>query len=207
MVLRGHLASRRAILFRRDCAATGPGEIAGFRFGPLDAAAFAAADLFAERNRRARFTARLAAGHRCFGFTDETGVPVAYLWLTRANAGGAVPVGPGVDLLPDAGDAYVWDCRTAEAAQRRGLYANALLRLAGLAAAEGADAIWIDCAPDNAASIAGIVRAGFAPAARWRIRRLGPLRTFASDNGVRRLGTAPLEVPLVALKRPETGRS
>jgi hypothetical protein len=76
------------------------------------------------------------------------------------------------------------------------LYRAALLQLAAQAGDEGSQAIWIDCAPDNAASIAGIGSAGFAAVARWSVQRIGPLRIFHAENRLIRIGGNELAVPL-----------
>lgn len=199
MALLGFLTLRKAILFRRDTGNSTPPPVAGYEFRQFKAPSFVDAPLFAAKDRAARFRARLAEGHRCFGFVDATGAPVAYLWFTRPGAGDAVHIGGGVRLEPGENDAYVWDCRTAEATQGRGLYRAALQQLTALAGSEGASHVWIDCAPDNAGSIAGIRRAGFSDVLRWWVIRAGPFRIFLARRGPCRIGTGPLKVALTTL--------
>mgnify|MGYP003652498933 CR=1 FL=1 len=201
MALRGFLTRREAILFRRDTGDITPAPVSGYEFRQFHPPAFEDAPLFSARDRAARFRARLSEGHRCFGFVDAEGAPSAYLWFTRPGAGNVVPIGGGVRLEPGGGDAYVWDCRTVEAAQGNGLYRTGLQSLAALAGSEGARHVWIDCAPDNAGSIAGIRRAGFNDVLRWQVVRAGPVRIFLGRQGPCRIGVGPLKVPLTALSR------
>ena len=187
------------MLFHRSAASDTKIEPpAKFTFAELNDDAFDHSPLFSVRNRHERFRRRLAEGHRCFGFTTGDGRPVTYMWLTRMDAGGAVPVGPGVALKPGGGDAYIWDCRTDETVMRRGLYRGGLLALAALAEQDGASDIWIDCAPDNTASRAGIASAGFQPHTAWNIAKIGGFVCFRQKGTQPRYGLFS-----IALQLPE----
>lgn len=114
--------------------------------------------------------ARLAAGHRAYlAWLDET--PVSYGWVATLSAS----IGE-LDLefdLPE-GDRYLWDFVTLPEWRGLGIYPRLLH---GITDQEGANAerFWIIYAPENAASGAGIAKAGF--------ERVSDL-SFLRDDGV-----------------------
>lgn len=134
----------------------------------LDAADFARDPIFAEKNRRATYIARLAAGHRCHGHVGDDGAVASYQWISDGRID--APFEAGLQLDVPAGHRYIWDCRTAAWAAGRGLYRHALQTLA----AETASVKWIICEVGNAASARGILNAGFEPAGNLQIICAGP---------------------------------
>lgn len=86
--------------------------------------------------------------------------------------------------LPE-GAAAVYDCVTRPEARGRGVYPEALRRLSGLLAEEGTRHLWIYAAPENAASIRGIEKAGFEYHGSIAMRRvLGWTRLRGAVAGV-----------------------
>jgi GNAT superfamily N-acetyltransferase len=130
-----------------------PAPLAGLTVGVSDDAALIAelSELAVEEVR-----SRLDAGHRCYlAWLD--GTPVSYGWVATLSASiGELAL---EFRLPD-GDRYLWDFVTLPEWRGRGIYPRLLH---GIIAAEGADAqrFWIIYAPENAASGAGIAKAGF----------------------------------------------
>lgn len=200
-LLNRFIARRSAILFTRAAGeATPVPDQADLNFTELNPSGLDKSPLFSERGRHERFSRRFTEGHRCFGFVASDGTPLSYLWLTRRDQGARIPIGLGVNLLPGTDDAYIWDCRTDQAAQGRGLYRDGLRHLAALAKNEAAANVWIDCAPDNIASRAGIAAAGFHQSTAWAILRAGDLIRFQSDGKRTRFGFSSLAIDLQALK-------
>ena len=134
--------------------------------------------IFAENDRRKRFQERLSQSHTIHGLT-QAGRVAAYFWLSR---GSEVPFSAGINVAipPDTG--YIWDCRTAAAFQRRGLYTFGLTRMIGYCRSKGSNRIIIASEKANSASLAGIAKAGFAYSHAWHTFRLGPLK-FAKRTG------------------------
>lgn len=133
-----------------------------FSFRPLSVNDFSADALFREKNRFSKFVKRLASGHQCFGFVEPGGQIVAYFWLSIAHdASTTVPLAGALSFQIDPGHAYVWDCRTRESFQGRGLYREGLRRAQALAFTLGARSASIVCNADNLASRTGILAAGF----------------------------------------------
>jgi GNAT superfamily N-acetyltransferase len=120
---------------------------------------------------------RLAAGHRAYlAWLD--GVPVSYGWVATLSAS----IGE-LDLeftLPD-GDRYLWDFVTLPEFRGQGIYPRLLH---GIIEQEGAEAqrFWIIYAPENAASGAGIRKAGF---------ELVSDLSFLRENGVGTVAVQP----------------
>jgi hypothetical protein len=163
----------------RDRAAARPKLPPGYAFRYL-AAADLSAPLFAERGRAERFRARAEAGHLGLAIVDAADTVAAYFWLSGAGHGGAVPVALGLSARFEPDTGYVWDCRTAPAHRRRGLYAAGAAHGADLLLATGAARAWIAAERGNVASRAGISRAGFAASGAFSILALGPWRRLRS---------------------------
>jgi RimJ/RimL family protein N-acetyltransferase len=154
----------------------------GCAFREFTAEDFRAGAIFLERDRMAKFARRLAEGHRCFGHVDAGGEVASYLWYTRCGV--AVPWALHIPLHLAAGEAYIWDCRTKADMRGRGLYPSGLQNLRKSAGSHGVSRLYIDCEPDNEASIRGIERAGLAAFHRMDACRLGFLRFIRSPGGL-----------------------
>lgn len=174
-LLRRLYAMRRRTLFAAPALAEGATALPeGYSFRELTTDDFDRGGLFRGRGRAEKFRLRLRDGHRCFGCTGASGRPVSYIWYS--GAGLLVPWALGLQLRPGPDEAYIWDCRTAPAERGRGLYPAALREARRLAWTEGARQLYIDCEPDNLASIKGIERAGFTAIRQISAYRLGGLR-------------------------------
>ncbi len=114
--------------------------------------------LLAARAERQR---RLDAGRRCYAAWTE-GSLAAYGWVSFGEEE-VSELGLRLRLLPD--EAYIWDCVTLPAYQRRGLYAALLGYILQTLRSEGVGGIWIGADFDNGPSQAGIGRAGFTAVA------------------------------------------
>ena len=147
------------------------------RVGLDEAAQLAAAMNLAEPVEVRR---RFATGRRCYA-AKCAGTLAAYGWvsLDREAVGELELV---IQLPP--GDAYVWDCATAPAYRRHHLYTALLVYIAGALRAEGVRRIWIGAAPDNIASHAGIMRAGFHPVADLFLARATRQFTVRGQSGI-----------------------
>jgi hypothetical protein len=171
-VVAGYFGSARRALFAADGTVPAADEIEGYRFLEFEETDLATDGLFRERDRPVWFPRRLQEGHRLFGWRDGAGAVAGYLWLSTARQP-PVPWMLGLKLRLRDREAYVWDCRTAEAHRRRRLYAGGLVRLRGIASEQGARGIFIDCDPGNLASIGAIERSGFACQGEASVRRIG----------------------------------
>jgi len=104
---------------------------------------------------------RLAVGRRCCLARAE-GQLAAWGWVSyETEQVGELNL--QLSLLP--GEAYIWDCATAPAFRRRGLYTAVLIHMAQALLAEGVQTIWIGADYNNAPSQAGIRGAGFTAVA------------------------------------------
>jgi ribosomal protein S18 acetylase RimI-like enzyme len=109
---------------------------------------------------------------RCY--TGRAGGDLAcYGWVSEAET----PVGEvGASIRPSEGEAYVWDCHTAPALRRRGLYRDLLRQIVADLSREGFHRVWIATLERNHAGSRGVERAGFHPVLRIRYFWLGPWR-------------------------------
>jgi GNAT superfamily N-acetyltransferase len=104
----------------------------------------------------AEMKSRLAAGHRPYVATRD-GMPAAFGWVATQSAG-IGELGFTFDIAAE--ERYLWNFVTLPAHRGLGIY-PALLD--GIVRAEAAaERFWIAYAPENAASAAGILKAGFA---------------------------------------------
>jgi hypothetical protein len=140
---------------------------------------------------------RLDSGHRAYVARLED-TPAAYGWVASMAASiGELDLAFGLA----AADRYLWDFVTLPEWRGRGLYPR-LLQAMLTAESAGGRRFWITNAPENAASAAGIGKAGFRP--------VGEL-SFLADLGVgtlpyqsderARIGAALLGVPLLEAVR------
>ena len=104
-----------------------------------------------------RVATRFARGCRAFAMVVD-GAVVAYGWVSTAGEW----IGElGLEIKPDAGEAYVWNCFTLEAQRRRGHYRRVLEGIVAVARAEGFRRLWIgsvDVPAEKADADAGFAR-------------------------------------------------
>ncbi len=117
-------------------------------------------------------TRRLAAGRRAYVIRLDEPV-VSYGWVSFGEeevgeVEGTIRVGPR--------EAYIWDCATLPAWRGRGLYPSLLRAIARDLAAEGFEWVWIAAVVDNAPSLRGFVKAGYARIGTVRYVRIGRWR-------------------------------
>jgi ribosomal protein S18 acetylase RimI-like enzyme len=131
------------------------------RFGRVEPEAEAELAEVIGRGALALVRQRFEAGRRCYAAWTRDQL-AAYGWVSfgEEHVG---ELGLHLRLLPD--EAYIWDCLTLPAYQRRGLYAGLLSHMAQALQAAGVQAIWIGADYDNRPSQAGIARAGFTAVA------------------------------------------
>jgi ribosomal protein S18 acetylase RimI-like enzyme len=117
---------------------------------------------------------RFAAGRRCF-VARVGGEIASYGWVTP----GGEWIGEldrEVRLDPD--EAYIWQCATAPAHQRRGLYKALLAGMLLALAREGFRRVWIGAALANTPSVKAFASLGLTPVLMVDYRRLGPVSCF-----------------------------
>lgn len=93
-----------------------------------------------------------------------------------------VPWEGGLDIELCDSELYLWSFWTPPGRRGRGHYASLLRALRGLGADIGARAVSIYCRSDNAASLNGILRAGFERWDRFEMLRVGQLRFVYSNR-------------------------
>jgi ribosomal protein S18 acetylase RimI-like enzyme len=113
---------------------------------------------------------RLVSGRWCF-LGRVQGTPAASGWVSF----GTEEIGEqGLRASLAPGEAYVWDCVTAPAFRRRGLYTALLRHIVGALRAENLCRAWIGSDAANEPSLKGLARAGF--------RQVLTLYTFTRDG-------------------------
>lgn len=168
---------RRGIFFEADVT-TGAGQkpnLDELTFGAVDPALFETDPIFAEKGRLESFPVQASRGHRCYAFFDDGGALASYIWITGdVNQQMMVPfVFTGLKMAVCPGSAYIWNCFTAPQFRNRGLYRNGLRSGLAVCATEGIDRVYIACEQNNAASVKGILAAGFREKLRYGGLRLG----------------------------------
>lgn len=91
-------------------------------------------------------------------------------------------------IRPAAGEAYIWDCRTAPAFRGRGLYRALLARILLDLSQAGVERAWIATLDQDGPGYRGVRGAGFRPVARIQYVELAGLRWW----WMRRLGADPV---------------
>ena len=133
--------------------------------------------------------ARLAAGHRIY-VASLDGTPTSYGWVATLSAS----IGElALEFALPASDRYLWDFVTLPEWRGRGIYPRLLQAI--IEHESTAERFWIIAAPENAASGAGIAKAGFAPVgdlAFLRDRGAGSVAIGSADRA--RVGAALLGV-------------
>jgi hypothetical protein len=99
---------------------------------------------------------RHARGCRCFAAYAGEQV-AAYGWLST----GAEWIGEiRLEIRPEAGEAYIWNCLTLPAHRRRGMFWAVLIRICSDLQGEGLQRLWIASA---GGAVNAVVAAGFRP--------------------------------------------
>ena len=179
------LAKADGIIYSAGSTTTSATEPEGLRRTVLGKTDFERDPVFQQRNRARRFLAR-PSPHICYGLVGPSGEVAAYIWLARAGHNTLeIPFGLGLRALLRPGEAYVWDCFTAEPYRNRGCYRE-LIRYGQQRSAEAGDSrVFIQCGRDNAPSRRGIERCGFRPRLAWEGRRYGPICVLLLDGQTR----------------------
>lgn len=179
-----HFKKGQRVFFAASKPAVDVTDRPDYQFAELSEADFKQSSLVQTRDRPQVFSLRLSWGHRCYGWRDRQGQIAGYLWLSDCNALNT-PWMFDVNLTMHPDCVYIWDCRTAPGHENRGLYTAGLTRLRQLAADKGGGTALIDCAPDNAASIRAIEKAGFRRMSNVELWNVGPLRLLHTAVGWR----------------------
>jgi len=104
---------------------------------------------------------RFARGCRCF-FSRHDDEVVAFGWL----ATGAEWIGElELEIRPEPGAAYIWNCATHPAHRRKGFFRSLVAGIAAQAEREGLNRLWIGTLDIPAAK--GVADVGFVPAMRF----------------------------------------
>ncbi len=120
----------------------------------------------------AEISKRFENGRRCYAARVE-GQLTAYAWVSLDEEFiGELSL--RIRLIP--GEAYIWDCATAQGFRRQGLYSALLVYILGQLRAEGSGRVWIGANLDNIPSQRGIANAGFHHVADLVISRVLALR-------------------------------
>jgi hypothetical protein len=137
--------------------------------------------LFADDTvRRRRFHDFLRRGYQGCLLVDGTRW-ASYAWMTRPGTGGPPHLPRSVRSTPAC---WIMGCRTHADYRRQGLYQASLIQL--VLAARGSlpcEPVLIDTAPDNTASRAGILAAGFVPKGVVRLRRIWIPKLWSASWG------------------------
>jgi len=105
-----------------------------------------------------QFQQRLERGDICY-VASHDGQPVHFSWLQTEGTHPISPAGRSWPIKP--GEAWIYDCRTADWAQRQGIYPFVLTHILRNLKAESFSCAWIYTSTDNIASQKGINKAGF----------------------------------------------
>jgi hypothetical protein len=104
---------------------------------------------------------RLARGCRCFSVFSSAlaGEEVlAYGWLSS----GAEWIGEiRLEIKPEPGEAYIWNCLTLPAQRRRGMFRAMLVRICSVLRDEGGARLWI--ASSRGGTVSTLAAVGFRP--------------------------------------------
>lgn len=172
--VRSRYRFRRGTFFLADAATAAPTAPVGYVFGTLDTHDLGHDAMIVMRDRAERFVARYADGHRAFGYRTTDGVIAAYFWCTVAAAvDTTVPWELGSSLVIPCGALYIWDCYTAAAHRRRGLYTSGLRTLRSFVPQFGCTRAVIVSSATNIPSRSGIIAAGFQARGSFALVRLG----------------------------------
>ena len=157
--------------------------LSDFIFKEISRYFFAKDPIFAEKKRNERFSARLDAQNRCYGFFDKDGLVASYLWISAPDRPINVPWAFNIRLAVRPGGGYIWDCATAQRHRHKGLYKRGLTEAKSMLSEMGIKRAYICCAKDNLHSKAGIISAGFREIFSFSGIRVGPLCFIRKKNG------------------------
>ncbi len=133
-----------------------------FTFGELKTDDFSNNQPIFTDERKNRYLHHIEEGHRCFGFKDSEENVAAYFWLSLG--GGKISLAPVFKktgwVLSDR-EAYIWDCRTIDQHQRKGLYREGLRRLVQFCRKNNYQTVMMSTEVNNKSSHAGIIASGF----------------------------------------------
>jgi len=105
-----------------------------------------------------QFHQRMERGDQCF-VAVHAGKPVHFSWLQTS---GSHPISPAArSWLVKPGEAWIYDCRTADVAQRNGIYPFVLTSILRHLNSQSFTYAWIYTSTSNIASQKGIKKAGF----------------------------------------------
>jgi GNAT superfamily N-acetyltransferase len=138
-----------------------------------------------------RVAPRFERGSRAFAITQD-GKVVSYGWLSTATEWiGEI----GVEISPDAGEAYIWNCLTLPEHRRRGHYRALLEGIVGQARRDGLSRLWIGSTEDPAQK--ADADAGFVTVLNFAVRRFAGLRWLSASPDA----LADSELVAAALRR------
>ncbi|TMG58388.1 MAG: GNAT family N-acetyltransferase [Chloroflexi bacterium] len=122
---------------------------------------------------------RFERGSRAFAII-EAGKVVSYGWLSMTTEW----IGElGVEISPDAGEAYIWNCLTLSEHRRRGHYRALLEGIVAQARRDGPARLWIGSTEDPAQK--ADADAGFVTVLNFAVRRLAGLRWLSASPDAR----------------------
>jgi GNAT superfamily N-acetyltransferase len=122
-----------------------------------------------------RVAPRFERGCRAFAVM-EAGKVVSYGWISTATEW----IGElGVEISPEAGEAYIWNCLTLPAYRRRGHYRALLEGIVAQARRDGLARLWIGSTEDPAQK--ADTDAGFVTVLNFAVRRFAGLRWLSAS--------------------------
>jgi len=138
-----------------------------------------------------RVAPRFERGSRAFAVM-EAGKVVSYGWLSTASEW----IGElGVEISPNAREAYIWNCLTLPEHRRRGYYRALLEGIVVQARRDGLARLWIGSTEDPAQK--ADADAGFVTVLNFAVRRFAGLRWLSASPDPR----ADSELVAAALRR------
>jgi len=121
-----------------------------------------------------RVAPRFERGARAFAVL-EGGKLVSYGWVSSSTEW----IGElGVEISPEPGEAYIWNCMTLPEHRRRGHYRALLEGIVAHARREGLTRLWIGSTEDPAQK--ADADAGFVAVLNFSVRRLAGLRLLSA---------------------------
>ena len=129
---------------------------------------------------------RMARGCRCFAAVEGEEVS-AYGWLSS----GAEWIGEiRLEVKPEAGEVYVWNCLTLPSHRRRGMFRAVLVRISSALKEEGVGRLWIASGGGGAekalpdAGFRPVLQLGESPLGLARLRLLRMTAIPGADPGL-----------------------
>jgi len=169
---------RREYVFYKACTKTPSSKSELIEISEQD---FKQDSLFQENERHTKFKERLKHRHACYGYQDKSGNITAYFWVTHSNT--SVPLTFGATMNIPKETIFIWDCRTTESQQRKGLYTKGLKELINK---HPNNKVIINCETKNLPSIKGIEKAGFKPCGKLNATLLLRKYTWVWDAHYKR---------------------